>query len=70
MKLCYIILSTWPQSWKYTLQSYIITEEKLKSLKQVVADLGDHEESLSLFVSLGGRISIAFTLNLPVGLTD
>lgn len=70
MKLLYIILSTWPQSWKYTLQSYIITEEKLKSLKQVVADLGDQEESLSLFVSLGGRIRIAFTLNLPVGLTD
>lgn len=63
MKLLYIILSTWPQSWKYTLQSYIYNHRKeTKVFEQVVADLGDQEESLSLFVSLQGRISTAFTL--------
>lgn len=61
-KLVYIILSTWRQSWKYTLQSNIITEKKKKSLKQVVADLGDQKESLSLLASLGDRISIAWAL--------
>lgn len=70
MKLVYIVFNTWTQSQKHTLQSCIITEKKLKFLKQVVGNLGDQEEPLSPFVSLGGRIRIAVSLRPSCGTPD
>lgn len=61
MKLVYITFNTWTQSQKHTPQGCIITEKKVKFPKQAVANLGDQEESLSLLVSVGGRIRTAFT---------